>query len=399
MSLMAQEFAPYGNRRFVEDMRAVAKGDKYGFVNRAYEHVIPRIYLQVNDFAEGLAAVKLSDNQKAAGNKSSWIFINKEGKQAFAGTFDSIIHSFEEGLAAVYKDNKTRVINKRGEVIVEADPTWQLPFRKGLVRTTADSVKFGVANLKGQQVVPMVYDRLKILSPLAVLVYKGEKIGLLSNEGKELLAPQYDESSVFREGIVAVKKGDKWGFINEKGQEITPMLYDSPSFFVEGIASVSLNNEEFYIDKTGKRVSVNETTALTKKIDKPDAEKEFLDQLNKLVNEAPYVDQYHFEFFIDSPFVIRNKILTGTFRTYSPDGPVLQKITVPIVKVQNVWFDYYAGLSLDEPAALIQTTQPGKKDFDNGKTTSIIHLSLGEEYINSNKLQSALTALKASYKK
>jgi hypothetical protein len=392
--LLAQDDAFLKQRYFVEDMRIVTKGEKYGFVNRQYIQVIPFIYLDAKDFSEGLAAVRMNDS---AGH-AIWVFIDKIGKQAISGKYEAVEHSFKHGLAAIKNEGKVYIIDKDGRQVVQADEQWQLPFRHGLVEVKSNNMKYGVANLRGKLVAPIAFEDVQILSPNVVVVGKNNNYGLLDSNGRVIVEPKYDYMGYFNEGMLAVKKGDKWGFINEEGKEVVPIQFDEMGVFGEGIAWVSLNKEGFYIDKRGERITNSKASQIStpQHITKKSPDLEFLDQLNELATTFPYIDQMGFETLLEKPFVIQNGLLVGVFRKYTTKGPVLTKIAVPIGKLQYVWHDYHLGFEFDEKVATVQSSLPGERVFDKGEKTNMLYLATpgdGHDDSLTEKLKMAIKAL------
>lgn len=87
---------------------------KYGFINRAGRIVIPAIYLNAQDFSEGLAAVAI----ETEGSESRWGFIDVNGVMKIPAKFSKEPFSFSEGYAPVTKRNGRMVmIDKNGEVV------------------------------------------------------------------------------------------------------------------------------------------------------------------------------------------------------------------------------------------------------------------------------------------
>lgn len=87
---------------------------KYGFINRAGRIVIPAIYLNAQDFSEGLAAVEIDTE----GSESRWGFIDVNGVMKIPAKFSKEPLPFSEGYAPVTKRNGRMVmIDKSGEVV------------------------------------------------------------------------------------------------------------------------------------------------------------------------------------------------------------------------------------------------------------------------------------------
>lgn len=87
----------------------------WGFIDKQGRIVIPAIYDEVQDFSEGLAAVL---TKTSATEPSRWIFIDTQGKQAFAQKFTKKPFPFSAGRAVVRKKNGDYVmVDRSGEVV------------------------------------------------------------------------------------------------------------------------------------------------------------------------------------------------------------------------------------------------------------------------------------------
>lgn len=97
--------------------------------------------------------------------------------------------------------------------------------------------------------------------------YVGGKYGLIDLKGKEILPLVYDYIFNANQGTVMLNrggqgqpnggylcKGGKWGFCDLKGQVITPCRYDNADFFDGDYARVCVNRQWGFIDRSGKEV-------------------------------------------------------------------------------------------------------------------------------------------------
>ncbi len=81
-----------------------AETELYGYVNAQGEVEIYPCYTYAESFSDGLALVKW---------EGDYIFINKEGQQAFDFTFDNLPDSFENG----YASTEFGVIDTKGNIV------------------------------------------------------------------------------------------------------------------------------------------------------------------------------------------------------------------------------------------------------------------------------------------
>jgi len=422
---------------FVEDMAMVMKDGKYGFVNYMYKEVIPPVYISAFDFSEGLAAVELYDSVAIEEGTGTWIFIDKNGRQVIPGKYEFVHEGFKEGLVIVESSGKRKVINREGKVVAEEDPFRSIYYKHGMASAWKDSVSHGLINLKGEVIVPMQYEMVQVLTPQIIAVYKqgqygfynasGKKLtkleyrghdilkngfvavekkgkwGVLNKAGEVIVKPKYDDIDDYQEGLAIVERKEKKGFIDEAGKEVVPVKYDDVDKFLNGRSSVTLKGKEFYIDKRGKLVDEHYTDLpfLTALNNKETAEQVFVDLLNSLTKEYPSEGYDNSgRMMVDSLFTIKNGVLSGSFREYTPNGPRINKIIVPVAKLQEVWYDYNMGVYVDDDAGIVQTTLPGSTVTEEYKTGMLHLVSPGDGHHGRQwqaKLEVALKAVKRFY--
>lgn len=88
------------------------KKRRYGFINNAGKIVCQPDFLEVQDFSEGLAAVKVADNG------GRWGFINTSGQMVIPAKFSNEPYPFRDGKSSVEKrDGSVVMIDKTGSVV------------------------------------------------------------------------------------------------------------------------------------------------------------------------------------------------------------------------------------------------------------------------------------------
>ena len=230
-------------------MAWIRHGDKFGFIDKTGELVIPMIfdafnvtatdvYSLMNDFAEGLAGVSVDG---FAG------FIDKTGEfvippTTFCGDFwigewASYMPRFNNGLARVRYGGKFGYIDRYGNIAVPFEFDWagnqEGFFSEGLIRVRQDD-RWGFIDTSGNVVVPI----------------------------------EYADVRNFSNGLAAVTHGGgiwgNWGFIDRTGRIVIPLEFDIgdqwsgySSFNEYGLAVVRANRWTEYerhgvIDRTGR---------------------------------------------------------------------------------------------------------------------------------------------------
>lgn len=199
-------------QNFSEGLAAVYANDRWGYVDKKGNVVIPLQYDYALPFHEGLAAVA---------SNGYWGFINKAGEVAIKPQFEMIdiqpddIGGFSEGLAAVSIDDRWGFVDKSGNIVIKPQYDYAFSFSEGLAA-----------------------------------VRHHDKWGYIDKQGKIVIELMYEFASSFSEGAASVYYFDGWGFIDKTGEAFTGFIYPSPSTFKEGLAPV----DDGFIDFNGKLV-------------------------------------------------------------------------------------------------------------------------------------------------
>lgn len=237
---------------FHEGVALVVKGDKYGFIDKMGNEVIPCIYEFTEErdcnFHDGLALVRQGEKQ---------FFINKEGKEAFPFNYD-YAKNFSDGLAAVGKGNKFGYIDTKGnEVIPLSDKYCGESFSDGMAAVFKDE-KYGFVNTKGELVIPYTFESQSEMGDASefhegfTIVYNDGSPSCVDKSGKELGIGNYSFILDFNDGMAVVNKDSKYGFIDTSGKEVIPCAYEEATIFSEGYAFVKKDGKYMQIDKSGK---------------------------------------------------------------------------------------------------------------------------------------------------
>jgi len=284
---------------FKEEMVAVKKNNKFGFMNKEGKVVIECKFANVCDFHEGLAAVQMEPfgewgfiNKKGElvispqyhsdylysiisyfseglaavqiGKNGKWGYINKEGVFVIEQKFYKA-KKFSEGLAAVQLEKKGKwgYINKKGRIIIEMKFGFADDFSEGFAQINDTTIrKRGYINKKGKLVIILGNHLLGGSWSAGLIPFYDEKIkkyGYKNTKDQYGIAPAFVRANDFSEGLAAVKpeKNDKWGYINKKGKVvIAPQFHpgDGADNFSEGLACVKVNDKWGYINHQGEFV-------------------------------------------------------------------------------------------------------------------------------------------------
>lgn len=149
VEISAMKLAMYdGIGDFSEELARVRIDDKYGFINKKAEQVIPLTYDYVSRFSDGLATYEM-------GSKCG--FINKKGEMEIPAMYDDVYYFFEDGLAPVEMNGKWGFINKKGDMKIQPMFDDAYSFCEGMALVEIND-KIGFIDTKGDLKIPAIYD-------------------------------------------------------------------------------------------------------------------------------------------------------------------------------------------------------------------------------------------------
>ena len=233
---------------------------KCGYIDYKGNVVIPLQFFKAWDFAEGLALVKISDQD------GSYRFIDKKGNSVIQIQPQyKWISLFSEGKAALNIESERGYIDKTGRVIIPPQFIQAGPFKEGLACVSNYQVGgCGYIDSTGKWIIPEQFDFANDFSEgLAAVIFREwidvergniEKSGFIDKTGKLVIPLIFDYAEDFHEGLAAVHVDDKWGYIDKSGRVVIRPSFDRACDFSEGLAAVKVNGKWGYVDQTGKMV-------------------------------------------------------------------------------------------------------------------------------------------------
>ena len=146
------------------------------------------------------------------------------------------LYDFHDGYAAIKKDNKLGIINKKGDII--ASPIYHPCVNYDLNGSSCYAF--------------MAEERMRLGKRISDKL----KYGFIDKDGKEIIPFIYDEANNFVNGLALVRKNGKRGYIDKDGKEVIPLIYKYAVPFFGNMALVSKDaNKCYYIDRSGKMIA------------------------------------------------------------------------------------------------------------------------------------------------
>ena len=178
------EFKEHGAPEFESGIALVTDHDgNWGFIDESTNPVIPLQYSSARSFAEGRAAIKISDR---------WGYIKSDQSTAISPQFISA-GDFGDGLAPVRKDdNLWGYINTSGTVVIDSQFDQALTFNEGRAAVQQNG-RWGYINTSGEMITEVVFDEVSPfkngLARVVQFVDDDERLGYIDRSGKYVWYP------------------------------------------------------------------------------------------------------------------------------------------------------------------------------------------------------------------
>lgn len=253
----------------ISDFICAKRGGKWGYINvKTLNEDIPFVYDYACDFSEGLACV-------FKGNKSG--YINEKGQVVIPIVYDKRPVEGEDeaypvinGFVRLLKANKWGFVDKKGHAITQFIYDDSRDFQEERAAVYKNH-KWGFIDGTGRMVVAPLYDNVGDYFGGYARVNQGKKYGAIDKNGKIVIPIKYEsmdhssnntlyydtlevKASKFNEKCFSVESNGKWGVVDIRGNIIVPFVYDSRVEFNNGYAVVGKNKKYGIIDSTGNLV-------------------------------------------------------------------------------------------------------------------------------------------------
>ncbi len=251
---------------FSEGLVAVQKGNRWGYMDKSGQWVIPPQFKSARKFSQGLAAVFLE-------KEKSFVFIDKTAKGVIE-VDATTVGDFHEGLAMVAKGELVGYIDRSGAFVIPQEYQFkgERYFSLGVVPVAqANPLRWCYIDRFNHPVLnKSFYGAKEVVDGLAPVCSRTgserkELWGYLGTSGSKFaIEPQYLSAEPFSNGIACVQQGDSneasnnYFFINERNEKL-PLKFAHLSRFSEGLAAIAQLGKDGtkkygFVDGSGKYV-------------------------------------------------------------------------------------------------------------------------------------------------
>jgi hypothetical protein len=256
--------------RFIMDRTVVWLNYKPAMIDKNVNVIVP--FDEYQDLAIMNADVSVLFNPKflvGARKNGLWGFLGKDGEVKIPFQYENV-NNFLDGMAAVRISGKYGFIDENGNLDIPAIYDGRGWFSEGLCWVgilTGGVIKWGVINKLGETVIPFDYDNnggdlykimwYRFVNGKSPWFSKSLGSGFINTNGEKLFGltgTEYDWTANYSEGLAAVSIDNMVGFINTNGNQIIPVQYRNVFDFVNGSAPFRYTTEELwgYLNKNGE---------------------------------------------------------------------------------------------------------------------------------------------------
>lgn len=224
-------------------LRKGEKGSRLVTSKNVVEAIIEIDYIQAGAYADGMLPLCIEEG--------TWQYYDcKQGKLVL-DTYE-MVSNFSQGVAAVCKDGKWKLINSNGENIGSSFDDIKLhsdgSYVNDGIMIAAVNGNYDIYNAKGEKLSALACADMDVFMGDAI-AYKDAsgKWGYVNKNGEIVIKPQFDQAKSFSGGLGAVCKENLWGFAKKNGKIVIECQYiDGGYFNKNGICFVSIYEGNYH---------------------------------------------------------------------------------------------------------------------------------------------------------
>lgn len=190
---------------------------QWGLINTSGELVQPAVYDAIGEFKHYGYAVMQKNGMVG--------LLGPNGRESLRAQYDDI-KVLDDRLVAVMQDSEWRVVNHRGQTVLNKGYQRVQILQPGFLRYLLNG-KWGLITDRGEQLLAPEYDKIEVQNDNYFLTQRGDQVGLVNTLGTVLVKNIAAEIKITEAGLIFYRKGRLWGAVNEAGIEEVPAVYDS----------------------------------------------------------------------------------------------------------------------------------------------------------------------------
>ena len=218
----------------------------YNFEDRQYNSLCRKLYFDEAGLLTVNIGGEMVDNWAYYSIKGGkWGCINKNGEIQIPFIYDSSIYFYNEHVTTAYRNGKEIIINKFGEqVFNDIYDSLKGYFLQNQI--VCKSGKYGVADVNGKYVIPLIYDDITRIGfdDNQFIAKICKKSGIIDGNNSVIIPFAYDEIHRMEgnKSLFVVRNNAKYGIVDYSNHQVLPCIYDKIVFNKYAIC-VNYNNK------------------------------------------------------------------------------------------------------------------------------------------------------------
>jgi hypothetical protein len=195
---------------------------KYGIVEFGGKELVPPVYYHIQQQCSGEGRIEVWDGKKYG-------FIDGAYQLVIPCTFDQVLRQFKNERAIVSVGGKKGVIDTEGNTIIpfEYDRIKVNLLQGNLFYLVKPADQWGMLDESRKTVIPFKYDNMDFSPPNDVRVMLNNRIGLLDYNGKKVAPTIFDKiTNIGTNGSYLCELDSGWRIIRNKKTVLDPKKYE-----------------------------------------------------------------------------------------------------------------------------------------------------------------------------
>ena len=202
----------------------VTSGYQYGVINTKGEYICEPTYraVKIGYYAETNKPFITASYTE--GTKFNTACYSSDGTLLFDTPYDTIqfYNYLNNDIGIVYDGGKYGCINNKGIEIIPVEYSKLSPIYSSnsfFIAQNSD-YKNGLLDINGQEILPLVYDKIEIGLDDLLILKSNNKYGFYNIKTQTLVEPAYDEIWSYDDENVIVRNGQKYIYLDSDGNKL-----------------------------------------------------------------------------------------------------------------------------------------------------------------------------------
>ena len=257
-----QNYDKSNNLWYIKEALKVEKEGKYGLINLAGKEILECQY-------EAIYALEGLENSIIVKKDGKLGLVDTNGKKKIDTNYDEILplgEKYEEGYIVRNSENLYGIIDQHGNKILDTKYAQIEQVSGNNMYVVKENETTKVINREGETVLETGFDKIVQIASNNIVIIKDGKYGAIKTTGEEIIPAIYDDLKIISSDVLIAKNGNYYGIINSSNEtklsfNYNKIIYKEKTglYLAENEDySTSIINNEFQVNLTGILSEYNE---------------------------------------------------------------------------------------------------------------------------------------------